>query len=281
MTYSSPAIEEHRGTINAAEKEYFAKHCHELAAAARLIKPLHDRIEKFKEDDFTPSELFPRASLSLMASIFCALTSDTIAMTKQSVKLSRAQNMLLTMAGLPLREEPIRLKQTTVSVFTCQAAEDRFLETLDQVRGLRFASRALQPEIRVYHDANNKPLALQKQLTEQSALTLQPTETKGVILPPGTIIAIQGGKQTGQVVEDDYLLRTFEVSPGFGINPRRISAWAYDAPLDRSVFGVGGWCKVAAERGNQVAQVGLEDYVIAAQDIMERCGINLPEAATV
>ena len=84
-------------------------------------------------------------------------------------------------------------------------------------------------------------------------------------------------QQTGEYEGDAFKLATFAVPQVMQITPIRLSAWSYDVPGDRAVFGLPRG-KVDSIREDcqrpqeeRFEHVPLEDFVEASKRITELC----------
>lgn len=175
----------------------------------------------------------------------------------------------------------------------CDSAEEYFSNAVDRIRGNGYA---MHPQwLRVYHDESGQLLALRKSWDVTSSLTLQPVSLGEVVLPPGTIVKISSRSkympQTGRAKINHQAgqidVSTCLVEGALPLFPARISPWAYESPLDRSLFAVNTQVfredvkpDINPARKSLAENYSLDDFREAAQTIMHLCtGAAVPVPA--
>jgi hypothetical protein len=155
----------------------------------------------------------------------------------------------------------------------CMDAEVHFGTALEQADTLEHRGH---DRLWVFHDSDGNPLAFRKDTNESSSLLLEPFSDGSVTIPPGTIAAISTGhtKQTGGYSGQGFDLATHLVEGELRIAPVRLSAWTYPEEEDRSDFAVEWSVDVNQDRARLVVDNTLEDFVDAAEQIMEVCGVR-------
>jgi hypothetical protein len=250
-------------------------------------RTLH-KIINGRQDSFDFSGGQPRPSHILLSKAY----SDTynayrgsIAYTntgdQAKVQLSNfIGNFILPMSGVSSTTHPIQGTLAGKDVAMCWDAEEYFNDCLTQINTGRYR---LQTRISVYHDRQGTPLALRKHEATSSAITLVPVSIEGILVPPGSITGVgahMNKVMTGVVQRDDApTYATYLVNNPFAIRPQRLSPWAYDDPLDRSLYALedgpkNGDPEYKRARGRFIEGRTLDDFRQAADKVMSMCGTN-------
>jgi len=187
---------------------------------------------------------------------------------------------LLPLAGIPFSPAS-NVTSTTDSYLRlrgCTDAENSFWDTYNQVSGAMPSNRKMQSILSVYYDQDGNLLALGKKRKEASSLLLAPIGIEDdVFLPAGTIVGIEHGglKQAGRHDYGDWHAKAYLVAGQPHLQPIRLSAWAYDNPLDRTLFAVSRDSeRYDDERAAIVTSLTLDDFRAVGAQILSDCGIN-------
>ncbi len=171
----------------------------------------------------------------------------------------------------------------------CSEAEGYFDQTLEQL----FEGEPMEQYlVSAFHDSSGNPIALRKERRSMISLSLVPLTADGIFVPAGSLITIDptvhteksGSTKALMSYGRDYGYRytTYEVEDELAFMPNRVSPWAYEDEMDRSLFGF--QTDVIEDLGHNperawAAQTRtLEDFKQAAFRVMELCG-QLEEAS--
>ncbi len=226
--------------------------------------------------DFCLEPFMPRPSLSVIEQLL------------QS-RSSRARRRVLQEEILPLSGVRVPLKadfrcksNSLATVGICSEAEGFFCDVVDQIVDGRNRG---QTTVSVFHDATGVPLLLKKSYKENSALALVPISVGSYGTLPASLLAAvpqNNIRKTVRIVHGDRTFQTHEVDEtAFAITPMRMSAWAYDDPLDQALF------TVVPRYGNEpglidsidmglvrrIEDKNLKDFQEAAAKVMQLCGV--------
>lgn len=144
--------------------------------------------------------------------------------------------------------ETLKLGFATIAVrgSGCGDAEDRFIETVQQIATDNHDKEHRQPTISVFHDMNGAPLLLQKEHSDRSAMLLQAAYMADYLLPAGTIVSIKReldwskkarSRKVGDGRKTEYVTQDIGASP-IRIHPLRLSAYSFTDTLDRASFSI-------------------------------------------
>jgi hypothetical protein len=271
---------QHHGDIRSREQETLTSSIGQLLPRARAAQ-LHSTavaLSLIARKEAHTTRILPRLSHYLLERAF----KDSALLVKERshnalpAALDFIEEVVLPMTDVTVTE-PAEAKLTHAALVGCIHAEGYFKGCLDQINLGQFG---FQDRIKTYHDAKGTPIALQKSKSESTALTLKPLTVDGAtVIPAGTIAGVdtrmmrtKTGSMRGRLVTFD----TYEVDGPFALCPKRLSPWAYNDPLDRSIYAVrprlaGG--NYHEERGDIVVDTTLEDFQHAAAQVMQMCGV--------
>ncbi len=186
---------------------------------------------------------------------------------------------ILPLCQVPPSTAPVKVKFGKKGSDACQRAERFFGQCLKQIETGEYHG---QPRISVYHGPDGTPFALRKSTDESTALTLIPVASHGLeVAPAGTIVALgdkMNKKRTGEEELPGFRLETYLVDKALTLSPVRLSPWAYDNPLDRSLYAISNaWVEEPQYdriRARIVELYSLSDFRQASRTVMEVCGVS-------
>ena len=260
--------------VNAAEREV-------LAAEYRRRRQW--RMRKFLKPPLYTDQESPRVSLTRIDRLMALRRVDT--RIRLPMWNSLFEEVLLPVAGFdslePTHEMPVvrpaLLNQLNYD--RCAKAEPYFARLYRQIMLKQARPHTL---ITVYYDDSGTPLMLEKLEEAASALSLTPIQLGGIALPAGSLVKILANRKSITTAPNkEVKYRAQEAQKGIiGVEPLRISPWAYADPLDRALFGVqtrhDGEVVYAGLRAGQASSLTIGDFQEAAAVVMQMCGLSEP-----
>lgn len=199
---------------------------------------------------------------------------------------------ILPIAGIAQEEPSLSTRLVSGNGGTCTRVESTFGQLLAQVKG----KKSYHPKVSVYFDpATQKPIIIRKTYDNTSGLALAPISADGVYIPQGTVVGFpyryDAGHETadgqfelvGKSQQGGAAYASYALGPDAGIEPMRLTAWAFDDPLDRTLFAVRAEASVNGgydikeydrQRANMLQKTSLADFQQAAARIMEMTGVT-------
>ncbi len=253
----------------------------ELMHGARHLSGVREDIENYLPLDdpgsFRIHPWAPRPGAVLLNTAFREMRAQMARPAASRLKF--VSDVLVPLAGISPQtatHEGIWIRSGSAA---CSMAETRFLAALHQIRKL---SDMGQKKLSSYHDEAGNPVLFRKSNGESTAINLAPIALgEDAVIPAGTVLGLgdnMNGQQTGEYTGSGFTLATFAVPQVLEITPIRVSAWAYDNPADRAVFGLPR-SRVDAIREDCgrtpegfIEHTALDDYADASQRIAELCG---------
>lgn len=184
-------------------------------------------------------------------------------------------NVLFPLANIPevKPHDSITAKLVQSNAGFCSMAEPYFISSQKQAQ--RGTIRE-QRRLRVYHDAANTPIALEKAYEASNALLLQGMRVGKVELPAGTLVAFEHdneltktGENTGK--SGNWTAESYLIENGVSIAPGRMTPWVYNDPLEQAIFGVdkhGEYRTIILGRADE-CQTPRTSFDAAAQQVLE------------
>lgn len=213
----------------------------------------------------------PTPSLALIRTAFSWLGSEQASSVRQEVVTFLGET-LLPLARVPY-EEAVAIGELSLRSYkssTCLRAERYFLESARQWQTGNYDG---QPTLRVYYDSDYQAIAFGKSYYAPSALLLRPVAP----LPTGTIVNIDDERlaQTGERQYRKWGVVTYQVGSEIALEPGRLSAWAYDDELDRSLFAVfDSGTSYDQSFGELLCASTITTFRDVAAQILSSCGIG-------
>lgn len=180
---------------------------------------------------------------------------------------------VLPATGLPIPSDGVRCKGGRLLLRSCLDAEHLFSKAVTQAR---YHLVGEQDTITIHHTKDRKPVLFQKSAEQDTALSLVPIMINKRVFPSGVIFAVQpvpdAGTETGTHHLSNIDFATREIDD-VRLTPIRISPWAFDDELDRSLFGVDASHQrnFNGRRARMVRERTLGDFQSSARHIMELC----------
>lgn len=252
----------------------------ELMHGARHLRNVREDIEDYlpldDPDSFHISRWSPRPGALLLHTAFREMRAQ---MAKPAAsRLKFTNDVLVPLAGITPQVATHEGTWSRSSSAACGMAEHHFLSALRQVRELRDARH---DRMSTYLDESGSPVLFRKSYYESTAISLTGIALgEDAVIPAGTILGLgdnMNRQQTGEYDGGGFTLATFAVPQVLQIAPIRVSAWAYDNPADRAVFGLPqgrvGALKEDCRRTPEefIEHTALDDYADASQRIVELC----------
>jgi hypothetical protein len=289
MIGASEALRHYR-KIHDIEKVVFeGMHDDLLEQASGLITTSYtlDQIKIGRYD--RPSKMWPRLSQVVFNRVFeDTLQSNNVPSERA---LALVSDFVIPLAGARIGGTPQQGTLSRERVSGCPQAEPRFRDCLRQITAGEPASPA-QPSISIYHNAEGLPVVLQKSVNN-SALTLEPLRltdsepqaaysARGEVQAPagtiGRVGVVTSLELTGQTTVADTAYSTYLIDGQLSFWPHRLSAWAYDDSLDRSIFALHAYngqdFHYDSARAQVVEDHSLSDFRKAAGQVMALCGVE-------
>jgi|GEM_PF-3609323 len=224
-------------------------------------------------EGFYSSEVSPRPAVRLVHAAY-----EELPVRKNT---SRQVTKFIGGTLIPLAQLPDRRPDQQVKLGDdddrgcCPRAESYFHSALEQLRSRWFEGHS---RLSVYHDAEGTPLLLRKKVDESTGLTLAPLALKNMVLPPGTIVTVGSAankQQTGFIRHSQFSIHSYSADDSLELTPLRLSAWAYDDPLDRALFATYGHMSNGAgyyspAKAVMLARTELSDFIVAADEVIEQ-----------
>lgn len=236
-----------------------------------------DIAQDIKDKTVKNTHIYPRLGLRLLSRAFEDLNKHGLTNKEMAAKFISKE--LLPLCGLDVADDAADMKIDISGGIrgACEQAEYYFKDSLSQIRS---GHNKAQPRISVYHTPEGVPLALRKTSDESTALILE----SSAVIPAGTIASVgprMNSRISGVRCFMHSIFETYEVNEPLAILPIRLSAWAYENPLDRALFAVEHWEEEPhydSERANIVKGACLADFKQASRQLMEMCGVAAPQS---
>lgn len=188
------------------------------------------------------------------------------------------QERLFPLVGLEELTEPLSADAGSLRYGVgCDEAEDRFYSSASQLASGHYVGHR---KISTYCDADGRPLLYRKSFAESTALSLVPLSIYDMYIPPGTIVAVDPSMDvasSGYRARPYHEIEAYTVRDRLALNPVRLSAWAFDDPLDRSLFACEGNptpYQYDAAKGYMLEAVALSNFASASRRITELRDLN-------
>jgi hypothetical protein len=169
----------------------------------------------------------------------------------------------------------ISSKTGVTKVGSCKLADEYFVDAAAQTlgRNRRFGTQA---RITVYHDSNLLPVLLRKDRDESSSLTLTSMQNdNGLVIPPGSIVYYNEKVTNPPVIQKGVSLCAQPFDNEQALSFLRLSAFAYDDPIDRALFATEGFggdmLRIDGEKAQKILEYDLDDFRTAARIIVDLC----------
>jgi hypothetical protein len=269
---ASAAIQHHQ-ELFAAERDFIASNYSELAGQVVGLPDTELALSRH-EPGHERGSVASKTPLPLHELLDAAF-SDLYRVKRTAQILDFVGSVVLPQIGIESLAPAVSGELHICTLVACRIAEGYFANTLRQMEGENPIGE-LQPRITVYYNGEGVPLALEKAALEKSALLLEPVVMGDITLPTGTIVSVDpkiDKAKSGQARAGDNGFITYQVEDGgFDIMPGRLSPWAYDQAIDRSLFAIsGGWAgsvNYDAKHGQMIEERTIEDFRQAAHKVM-------------
>lgn len=256
------------------------EHCEDLLEKGELWG-FSGRVKNhvnFGRSNFYASEETPTPGLQLLTTMYAELAERR----RSAQHIARfIDKKLLALSRLAPEQPDHEAGLAHESRDCCSQAERHFQSALNQ---LETGSPEGHSKVSIYHDDHGEPLLLRKKIAESTALTLVPLALDNMVVPPGAIVSVDNRanrRQSGQVDHGRFSVHSYQAGPDLRVNPLRLSAWAYDDPLDRGLFAVNGWAFAqspeeselyySASKAKMLERTALQDFVVAAEIALQQC----------
>ncbi len=180
---------------------------------------------------------------------------------------------VLPATGIPIPSDGVRCRGGRVMLRSCLDAEHFFSKAVTQAR---YYLEGEQDAITIHHTKDRKPVLFQKSAEQDTALSLVPITINNRVFPRGIIFVVKLKPDAGPITGVHHLRNidfvTKEVDD-VALTPIRISPWAFDDELDRSLFGVDAshHRNFNGRRARMVRECTIGDFLSTAKHIMELC----------
>ncbi len=160
---------------------------------------------------------------------------------------------------------------------SCPVAERSFADLVAQVKNPRQKDLTYRNDkVSTYLSNTGVPMLLRKTVDVSTALSLVDIEMPGLVLPAGTIVNIdhEGTSQIAERVKYGATYKTFEFGGTPKIRPLRLSPWAFDDPMDMTLFAdraIKNPTVPDFEDTGKLVHLGIKDFRQAALRVMEFC----------
>lgn len=282
---NSVEVLEHRQAVISREHQAILANLGDISEAASGLRSTSRALGEF-DKQVLPSGgryIWPRISFHLFEEAFDDLRHYKN-LKKSFGRLTQFVNgVVMPMAGISEPHSLVKGELSEVPAGACDKAEGFFVDALRQVNDSSYRG---QPRISVYYSADGTPLAFRKAEDVSTALILEPTEINQVIVPAGTIAGVNSRmnwQQEGGVnVEGSagsFSLSAYRVDGPVFLNPLRLSPWACDDVMDRSLFAtyptISGGMFYDRSKGEIAETYSLNDFRTAAHRVITLCDVEI------